>query len=208
VRACRIMREQQPHHPLGSSAPIPPVALGWCERLFVQAEIGAMRCTPSRLICHATGTGRRVLLLSMSCSLLLLAGCGASAVKSAAASSPSVSLSGTPTPPALTPTAHLTPSTWTLTRLIVDGREQPLVPGHAPTLHFDPFDGQYTAFMARVAVTVTAAPTHLPGIRSTSTAYPTRRCRQSCPYCRHVQLLKVAALGRRDRSDAWRAAAR
>jgi heat shock protein HslJ len=84
-----------------------------------------------------------VILLSVSCSLLLLAGCGASAVKSAAAPRPSVSLSGTPTPPALTPTAQLSPSTWTLTRLIVDGREQPLVPGRAPTLHFDPFDGQY-----------------------------------------------------------------
>jgi heat shock protein HslJ len=56
---------------------------------------------------------------------------------------PSVSLSGTPTPPSLTPTANLTQSTWTLTRLIVDGREQPLVPGHAPTVHFDPFNGQY-----------------------------------------------------------------
>jgi heat shock protein HslJ len=104
-----------------------------------------MRRTPSRLICHATGTGRRVLLLSVSCSLLLLAGCGASAAKGAAVPS----LSGTPTPQALTPTANLTPSanlaqsTWTLTRLIVDGREQLLVPGHAPTLHFDPFNGQY-----------------------------------------------------------------
>jgi heat shock protein HslJ len=58
-------------------------------------------------------------------------------------SGPSVSLSGTPTPPSLTPTANLTQSTWTLTRLIVDGREQPLVPGHAPTVHFDPFNGQY-----------------------------------------------------------------
>lgn len=65
-------------------------------------------------------------------------------------SGPSVSLSGTPTPPSLTPTppsltptAHLTQSTWTLTRLIVAGREQPLVPGHAPTVHFDPFNGQY-----------------------------------------------------------------
>jgi heat shock protein HslJ len=100
-----------------------------------------MQRTPGRLICHATGTGRRVLLLSVSCSLLLLAGCGASVAKGAAAPSPSVSLSGAPTPPALTPTANLTPSTWTLTRLIVDGREQPLVPGHAPTLHF--VNGQY-----------------------------------------------------------------
>jgi heat shock protein HslJ len=81
----------------------------------------------------------------------------ASVIFAAHRSGPSVSLSGTPTPPSLTPTppsltptppsltptANLTQSTWTLTRLMVDGREQPLVPGHAPTLHFDPFNGQY-----------------------------------------------------------------
>lgn len=49
---------------------------------------------------------------------------------------PGVGLSGTPTPPSLTQT------TWTLTRLVVDGREVPLVPGHAPTLVLGPFNGQ------------------------------------------------------------------
>jgi heat shock protein HslJ len=63
---------------------------------------------------------------------------------------PGISLSGTPTPSSPTPTAtqtltqtaNLTQTTWTLTRLMVAGHEQPLVPGRAPTLHFDPFNGQ------------------------------------------------------------------
>jgi heat shock protein HslJ len=52
-----------------------------------------------------------------------------------------ISLGGKPTPPSLTQTATLTQSAWILTYLSVDGREQPLVPGDAPTLSFDPFDG-------------------------------------------------------------------
>ncbi|MGO8947780.1 MAG: META domain-containing protein [Ktedonobacterales bacterium] len=55
---------------------------------------------------------------------------------------PGGSLGGKPTPPSLTQTASLTHTTWTLTRLMVAGHEQPLVPGHAPTLHFGPFNGQ------------------------------------------------------------------
>ncbi|HEV2461730.1 MAG TPA: META domain-containing protein, partial [Ktedonobacterales bacterium] len=53
-----------------------------------------------------------------------------------------VTLGGKPTPPAPTQTANLTQTTWTLTRLVVDGREQQLVPRRAPTLHFGPPVGQ------------------------------------------------------------------
>ena len=53
-----------------------------------------------------------------------------------------VTVGGKPAPTILTQAATLAQTTWTLTRLVVDGREQPLVPGHAPTLHFGPHDGQ------------------------------------------------------------------
>jgi len=74
----------------------------------------------------------------------------ASVIFAAHRSGPGVSLGGKPTPSSPTPTAtqtltqtaNLTQTTWTLTRLMVAGHEQPLVPGHAPTLHFDPFNGQ------------------------------------------------------------------
>jgi heat shock protein HslJ len=46
------------------------------------------------------------------------------------------------TPIVVPPTANLAHTSWTLTRLVVDGREQPLVPGRAPTLHFGLFNGQ------------------------------------------------------------------
>jgi heat shock protein HslJ len=48
---------------------------------------------------------------------------------------------GTPTPAATAPVATLTNTTWALTRLVVDGHEQQLVPGRAPTLVFGPFNG-------------------------------------------------------------------
>jgi heat shock protein HslJ len=51
---------------------------------------------------------------------------------------------GTPTPPAPTQTTNLTQTTWTLTRLVVDGREQQLVPGRVPTLIFGPHAGQFS----------------------------------------------------------------
>jgi heat shock protein HslJ len=50
---------------------------------------------------------------------------------------------GKPTPAATVPATALTHTTWALTRLVVDGREQQLVPGRAPTLVFGPFNGHY-----------------------------------------------------------------
>jgi heat shock protein HslJ len=50
---------------------------------------------------------------------------------------------GKPTLTSPTQTANLTQTTWTLTRLVVDGREQELVRGHAPTLHFGPHERQF-----------------------------------------------------------------
>jgi heat shock protein HslJ len=56
-----------------------------------------------------------------------------------------VILSGTPVPSPHAPTQTANPAqtTWTLTRLVVDGREQQLVPGRAPTLHFGPHATQF-----------------------------------------------------------------
>jgi heat shock protein HslJ len=53
-----------------------------------------------------------------------------------------VASGGKPKPTAPTHTANLTQTTWTLTRLVVDGREQQLVPGRAPTLYFGRRNGQ------------------------------------------------------------------
>lgn len=56
-----------------------------------------------------------------------------------------VPASGTPTvvpPTVVPPTANLAHTSWTLTRLVVDGSEQPLVPGRAPTLYFGQYNGQ------------------------------------------------------------------
>jgi heat shock protein HslJ len=44
--------------------------------------------------------------------------------------------------PGVAPCGDLTQRTWTLTRLVVDGCEQPLVPRHAPTLTFGRCHGQ------------------------------------------------------------------
>jgi heat shock protein HslJ len=53
-------------------------------------------------------------------------------------SGPGPAPGGKPTLTSPTQTANVAQTTWTLTRLVVDGREQPLVPGRAPTLHFGP----------------------------------------------------------------------
>jgi heat shock protein HslJ len=45
------------------------------------------------------------------------------------------------TPGASGASVSLTQASWTLTRLLVDGKEQPLVPGRAPTLQFRTHDG-------------------------------------------------------------------
>jgi heat shock protein HslJ len=50
---------------------------------------------------------------------------------------PGPKLGGTPT---ATSTAALAQPTWKLTKLVLDGREQPLVPSHAPWLRFGPPD--------------------------------------------------------------------
>jgi heat shock protein HslJ len=71
-------------------------------------------------------------------ALVLLAG----VIFAQHSSGPGLSLGGKSTPPAVTQTANLTQTTWTLTRLIVDGREQPLVPDRAPTLILGQFNGQ------------------------------------------------------------------
>lgn len=77
-----------------------------------------------------------------------------------------ITLGGKPPLPTPAPTANLAHTNWTLTRLIVDLREQQLVPGHAPTLYFGPLAGEFSGTDGCNGYDDTT-PTRLPGMRST-----------------------------------------
>jgi heat shock protein HslJ len=75
-------------------------------------------------------------LLAAVAALVLLAGLLFSSHR------PGLGVPSSATPTSVPPTANLAHTSWTLARLVVDGRAQSLVPGRAPTLHFGPHDGQ------------------------------------------------------------------